>query len=111
MPRIHARRHAFLDTEQLAFQQRLGQRGAVQGDERLARARAVVVQCLGGQFLARTALSRDEHVDRAIPYALHQAHNLLDALPRADNAVGGVPALHLAPQMRVLLRQLILIAP
>ena len=69
------------------------------------------MQRLGDQFLAGAALAGDQNVDHAIPYALHQAHNLLDALPRADDAVRGIAVLHLAPEMRVLLRQLILIAP
>ena len=110
-PRLHARGHALLDAEQLAFQQGFRQRGAVQGHERAARARAGVVDGLGDQFLARAALAGDQHIDQAVADALHQADHLLDPLARADDAVGGVLALHLAPQMRVLLRQLILAAP
>ena len=63
------------------------------------------------QFLARAAFAGDQHVDQAVADALDQAHDLLDSLPRADDAVRGVAVLHLAPQVGVLLRQLILVAP
>ena len=109
--RIHARGDAFFDAEQLAFQQRLRQRRAVQRHERAAGARAGVVDRLGHQFLAGAALAGDQHAHQAVADALHQPHHLLDFLPRADNPMGGVLAFHLAPQVRVLLRQFVLAAP
>ena len=50
-----------LVAEQLALQQGLGHRGAVDGHERPAPPLAAFVQRLGDQVLARAALPRDEH--------------------------------------------------
>src|SRR5439155_1007908 len=47
--------------EHLRFEQRFGQRGAVQRDQRVAAAPAVRVDELCNQLLARAALTRDEH--------------------------------------------------
>ncbi len=47
--------------EQLAFQDVLAQRGAVQGDERLVLARAVLMDRLRDQFLAGAGLALDQH--------------------------------------------------
>ena len=52
---------ALLVSEQLAFQQRLGEGGAVDGDEGLGRARAEAVQGAGHQFLAGAGFAEDEH--------------------------------------------------
>ena len=46
--------------EQLAFEERFGQRGAVHLDERAARGERILVQDVGDQFLARARLARDE---------------------------------------------------
>ena len=50
-------------TEELRFEERLRNGAAVQGDEAAGASRAVVMDGAGGQFLARTCLSRDQ--DRA----------------------------------------------
>ena len=68
------------------------------------------MQGFGDQFLAGAAFAGDQNVDHAIADALHQTHNLLDALAGADDAVRGIAILDLAPEVRVLLRQLVLIA-
>jgi hypothetical protein len=47
--------------EQLALQQRLRQRGAGDANERLAAARAVLVQRLREQLLAGAALAEQQH--------------------------------------------------
>ena len=47
--------------EQLALEDVLAQRGAVQGHERLVLARAVLVDRLGDQLLARARLALDQH--------------------------------------------------
>ena len=62
---------AFLVPEQLALQQRLGQGGAVDGDERLISARRVGVEVSAEQLLARAGLTEDQHrrVARADPGA------------------------------------------
>ena len=88
-----------------------GQRGAVERDKRLARPRAVVVDRLGGKFLAGSAFAGDQHIDHTIADALHEPHYLLNALARPDDAMRGVAALHFAPEMGVLLREFVLIAP
>ena len=50
-----------LVAEQLAGQQRFGEGGAVQADERPFRARAGVVDRPGDQFLAHAAFAADQH--------------------------------------------------
>src|SRR5260370_1926278 len=108
---IDAGGDALFNSEQLAFHQGFRQRGAVERHERLARARAGIVDGLGYQFLAGAAFARDQDVDKAVANALHQADHLLDFLPRADNSVDRVLAFHFAPEVRVLLHQIVLIAP
>ena len=49
--------------EQLRFEQRLGQRGAVDRDERPVPPRALIVNHADQEFLARSALARDQHGD------------------------------------------------
>ena len=66
---------ALLVAEQLAFQQRLGQGGAVEADERAVLARAGVVDGPGDQLLADAALAADQH--RGVG-AGHAADLLLD---------------------------------
>ena len=51
---------AYLMPEELAFEQRFGNSGAVEGHERLARAGAVAVDGTGDQFLAGAALASDQ---------------------------------------------------
>src|SRR6056297_2290190 len=52
---------AGLGAEQLRLDQRVGNGRAVDGDERFRRAWAVVVDGVGDQFLADTALADDQH--------------------------------------------------
>ncbi len=47
--------------EELGFEQRLGDRAAIDGDKRPRRARAVAVNRAGHQLLARAAFAEDEH--------------------------------------------------
>ncbi len=61
---LDARRHAAFDAEKLALEQRLGQRRAVDGDERSAAAAAVMVERARDQLLPRPA--RAEHEDRDV---------------------------------------------
>src|SRR6185437_13114294 len=51
---------AFLVTEQLTLQQRLGQRGTVETDEGAILTRAGVMDGAGDQFLAGTALAANQ---------------------------------------------------
>ncbi len=56
-----ARERALLVPEDLALEQRLGNRRAVDRDERKRRARTELVDRLRDQFLAGARLARDEH--------------------------------------------------
>ena len=60
-PLGRAGERALLVAEQLALQQRLGQGGAVEADERPVPPRAARVDRPGDQFLADAALAADQH--------------------------------------------------
>ncbi len=57
---IGAGERPLLMAEQLALEQGLGDRGAVDGQEGAGRAATVLVDCPGHQFLARAALAQDQ---------------------------------------------------
>ena len=59
---IGARERAAPIPEQLRLDQRVRNRAAVDGHERLGARRAVVMNCPGEQLLARARLAEDEHV-------------------------------------------------
>ena len=61
---VRAGERAALVTEQLALEQRLGQRRAVEAQERLRRARRAPVHGLGEHLLADAGLAEDQHADR-----------------------------------------------
>ena len=71
--------------EQLAFQQVLRDRRAVEGHERLGGGRAKVVNRTGDHLLARSAFSLQQHRDVAVRHLSRQLHHLLHFFPRADN--------------------------
>ena len=48
-------------TEELALEERLGDGRAIHGDEGPIGALPVGVNCTGDEFLARSALARDQH--------------------------------------------------
>ena len=79
-----------LVAEQLAFQQRLGDGGAVDGQERLVGPAAVVVQGPGHQFLAGAALAQDQHVDVLRGDPADGLAHLLHDRAAADDAVAAV---------------------
>jgi len=58
---------AFFVSEQLALEKRFDQCGAVDGDEGLASAAAVIVDGAGHELLARAAFSKDQHIASADP--------------------------------------------
>ena len=103
---------ALLVSEQLAFQQRLGERGAVDGDEGFGGARAEAVQGAGHQFLARAGLAQDEHRSILWSHAGNQPEHLVDrdalagnagfggAEPFAQEGVFGAQPLHVAQRFR-----------
>ena len=94
-----------LVAEQLAFEQRLGQGGAVDLDERLVRPQAVVVDGVGDEVLARAALAADQHGRVAVGHLLDQPVHLLHRVARADHVVHGESRLQLPPQPDVLVAQ------
>ena len=63
---------ALLVAEQLALEQRLGQRRAVEAQERRRRARRAAVDRLGQHLLADAGLAEDQHGERAAGDALGQ---------------------------------------
>ena len=62
--RVRAGEGAAFVAEQFAFQQRFGNGGAIDGDERRVGAVAVLVNGAGDQFLAGAGFAADEHVHR-----------------------------------------------
>ena len=85
-PGLGAGEGAALVAEQLALQQRLGNGGAVDGDERLVGAVAVLVEGAGDEFLAGAGLAADQHRDRG---GGHPADFLVDVLHGAAAADEG----------------------
>ena len=75
---------ALLVAEQLAFQQRLGQGGAVEADERPVLARAGVVDGAGHQLLADAALAADQHGGVGAGHPADLRLDLLDRRAVAD---------------------------
>jgi hypothetical protein len=76
-------RAAFV-TEQLGFEQLLGDRRAVQRDEGLVGARAEIVQAAGDQFLAAAGFATDQHVDRQRRQIQHLPAQGLQATGHAE---------------------------
>ena len=74
-----------LVTEQFAFQQRFGERGAVEADERAVAARAVLVDRAGDQFLPRPALAADQHRRLRLAHADDLRLDLLERAAVADD--------------------------
>ena len=77
---------ALLVTEQLALEQRLGQRPHVHGDERLAPTRTQPVNRARHQLLAGAALALDEHGARHRRDLLDLDQHLANRLGLADQA-------------------------
>src|ERR1700733_5050339 len=79
---------AFAMPEQVRLDQRLARRAAVEHDERLVLARAVIVHGPRGQLLAGAALAdeQDRRVGaaRALEHGEHAAHRLALAVERAE---------------------------
>ena len=107
LPRLVAvspREAALYVSEQLRFEQRLGQPGAVQRDERVSPPPAVGVDRLGDEFFADTALARDEHLRIGVrdpqnlltelsdPVALTNQFDLMIALHGLHNLAARLPA-------------------
>ena len=81
---VRAREAAAHMTEQLGFQERLGQRRAVDGDELRATARAAFVNQAGDDLFAGSALPGDEHLRVAPRRVIDLFLKSLDNWTRAD---------------------------
>ena len=71
-------------TEQLGFQERLGQRRAVDRDELRTTARAALVNQAGDDLFASSALPGDEHLGVAPRRVIDLLLKSLDNWTRAD---------------------------
>ena len=74
---LRAGERSALVTEKFGFEQILGNRGSVDRDERPLCARAVLVQRVGHQLLARARLPGDQHRDDALAQAADRAKHIL----------------------------------
>ena len=95
-----------LVAEELALQEGLGQRPAVDRHEAAAGARARVVDGAGDQLLAGAALAVDEDRRAGPRHAVDEREDGLHARALADDVVEGVLLLELAAQIDVLVHQL-----
>ena len=75
-------------TEQLGLEQRFGQAGAVDGDERPLGAGAAVVDSLRHQFLAGAAFSGDQHLGVGPRHALDLGLQIHHASAGANQQIG-----------------------
>ena len=79
---------ALLVTEQLGFHQVFRNRCHVQGDEGVARARAVAVQGVGDQLFTGTGFAVDQHRDVGVRQAADGAKDLLHGWRFTDDLGG-----------------------
>jgi hypothetical protein len=79
--------------EQLALEQLVGQRAAVDGDKRVIAARAVMVDRLGDQLLAGAALAAQQHGACGGRHLRHQLHDLTHLLGAGHEAIEAVAPL------------------
>ena len=86
--RLHSGRDASLDAEELALEQRLGQRGAVHRHQRPRPSRALMQQA-GDQLLAGAALAPHQHVDAARRDALDHLEHPPYRRGLSDDALSG----------------------
>ena len=85
---------AALVPEQLALQQRLGQRGAVEPDERVVAPGRAAMDPLGEHLLADAGLAGDQHGDLAARDALDQAMKDDHRLVADDNRAARCSTVH-----------------
>src|SRR5690606_36096431 len=85
-PLVRAGERALLVAEQLALEQRLGDRRAVHDDEGRRAARAELVHGARHELLAGAALARDQHVGARAGYALDRAIDGAHHLAAPDQA-------------------------
>ena len=106
LPPFRAGERSFFVTEELAFQQRVVQDGAVESDEGAGPPRIGRVQCLRDQLLAGPglALDQDRRADR--PDLLDQVEELADLRALGNHRVKMIVAAHLLAQLLELVDEL-----
>ena len=85
---LRAGERAFLVSEEFALEQRLGQRAAVNGDQRMESSRAGMVDRARHQFLAGAAFARDQHGRVGRTNGLNGLENLAHGPALADDVAG-----------------------
>ena len=105
---VGAGERALAMAEQLAFDERFGQGAAIDGDERLAGPRALVVDGPGDQLLAGAGFAQDQHGRLRGGDFGDQRANALHAGRVADQPRRAFDALQPALERAVLLRELAL---
>ena len=88
-PPLGASERPFFVTEEFALQQLFWDRCAVEGQEWGFGPRAVLVNGLGDQFLARSALTRNQDGERLVRNPANRLVNLLHCRARADDDFRG----------------------
>src|SRR4051812_28408359 len=104
---VHRRagERALLVAKELRLDQILGNRGAVDLDERPLRPFAVVVNCIGNQFFAGAVFTLDQDVRFAGRNTLDQLEQLLHLLAFADDVLEFVAVLQLLLELFVFVNQ------
>ena len=87
---IGAGERAFLVAEQFAFQQRIGNRGAIDREELTRNARAMLIQCTGDQLFAGAALAANQHGHILRRNAADSLVHLLHLRAVADERVAAI---------------------
>src|SRR5262249_11113723 len=93
-----ARERASPVAEQLALEERLLERGAVDGEERRLRTRALAMDRARDELLAGPRLALDQHRDGRRGRALHQPEDLGHRRARADDLGEPVTTREIAAQ-------------
>ena len=88
-------------SEQLAFHQVLGKRGAVEADKGGGLACAIVVQGARYQFLTRSTFSADQYGGAAVCYGADHIKDLLHIVRFANHTAKAVLVLQLRAQTPV----------
>ena len=84
--------------EQLGFEERLGECAAIDGDEGLFGARAILVDGARDEFFSRAAFAGDEHAAGLWRDGLNQVEDLAHLRAGADDVVEARKAADLAPE-------------
>ena len=88
---------SLLMAKQFAFQERFGECRTCDDDKRFVPARAIVMNGLGEQFLARAGLAKDEHRHIGFTHLVHELENPVHPLVPADDTAEAVLVPDLLP--------------